>query len=159
MSTGKERTTCVHASLRIMGNALDPLDVTLAIRLPYDHIHRSGEPRIVRRRDGTVSEYSPYTGGMWSFSSKNWVDSPLLDSHVCWLLDQIEPRSIKLFELLDSGNAADIFCYLSGSGAEPSELPASTIQRAKELRLTIDIDYYQVTDDQQGPRLLGDREV
>jgi len=59
-----------HAAVRFFADSLDPLTVTLALRLPPDHVHRAGEPRLVRTRKGTVKEYGPYPAGMWSMSSE-----------------------------------------------------------------------------------------
>jgi Domain of unknown function (DUF4279) len=140
--------THAHASIRFMGDALDPLDVTLLIRLPHDHTHRKGEPRIRRRRtDLSVNEYAPYHGGLWSMSSESWVRSSDLDVHVSWLLDQLEPRVDGVKQLLANGVVGDIFCFSSGFPAHPPTLPGRTLQRAAALGLTIDIDYYSKGDE------------
>ncbi len=135
--------TNAHVSVRFMGDTLDPLDVTLALRLPYDHIHRKGEPRLTRQRNGTVREAAVYQQGMWSMSSKDWVDSPVLDTHLCWVLDQLEPRAQTVHELMDAGATVDIFCYSFGSTPEPPALPRETGERALALGISIGIDHYQ----------------
>jgi len=135
--------THAHASLRFMGDSLDPLDVTRLIRLPYDHAHRNGEPTVRRRRtDHSVNEYAPYRGGMWSMSSKSWVRSSDIDAHVSWILNQLEPRAEQVKRLLANGVVGDIFCFSSGAPAHPPALPARTVERAAALGLIIDIDYY-----------------
>jgi hypothetical protein len=103
------RYTGAHASIRFMGDSLDPLDVTKLVRLPHDHVHRDGEPRIRRRRtDLSVNEYAPYRGGMWTMSSQRWVHSSDLDAHVCWLLEQLEPRASQVQQLLSRGVSESI---------------------------------------------------
>jgi len=145
--------THAHASIRFMGDSLDPLDVTRLIRLPYDHAHRDGEPRVGRRRtDLSVHEYAPYRGGMWSMSSQSWVRSSDLDVHVCWLLEQLEPRAEQVQQLLGNGVVGDIFCFSSGGPAHPPTLPDRTVERAVALGLTIDIDYYGNDDPAESPR-------
>ena len=140
------RATCyteAHASIRFMGDSLDPLDVTRLIRLPHDHAHRDGEPTIRRRRtDLSVNEYAPYRGGMWRMSSKPWVRSSDLNAHVCWLLEQLEGRAAQVKHLLSKGVVGDIFCFSSGAPANAPTLPDQTIARAAALGLTIDIDHY-----------------
>jgi hypothetical protein len=126
-----------------MGEFLDPLDVTLALRLPYDLAHRTGEPRLSRHRNGTVREYPPYREGLWSMSSERWVDSPVLDNHIRWLLDQLEPRRDGVAKLLRSGVRADIFCYSLGHSPHPPSLPKETLRRAEAMGIKIGIDHYQ----------------
>ena len=127
---------------------MDPLDVTLALRLPYDHIHRDGEPRLTRRRDGGVREYTPYKHGMWSMSSKRWVESPVLDTHLRWLLDQLEPRAEAVRELLQRGVDADFFCFSEGFSPDPPSIPGETRERASALGVQIDIDHYECNPDE-----------
>jgi hypothetical protein len=59
-----ERAGPNYASVRFSGEKLDPLTVTLALRLPPDHTHRDGEPRLQRVKSGDVKEYARYRGGM-----------------------------------------------------------------------------------------------
>lgn len=104
--------TDAYASLRVWGPELDPLTVTLALRLPPDTSHRNGEPRIRReKRTGKVREYAPYDGGLWSMSSKAWVHSPRLAVHLDWLLAQVEPRADVLRALMTGGVEVDLFCF------------------------------------------------
>ena len=112
-----------HASVRFMGGSLDPLDVTRALRLPGDHAHRNGEPRVVRRRDGTIREYAPYRQGMWSMSSETWVSSQDLNIHVKWLIEQLEPRKAEVQRLMQAGIVADIYCYSAGRTEQPPDIP------------------------------------
>lgn len=136
--------TQAYASVRFYSDALDPLDVTLRLRLPPDHTHRAGEPRLRRRRDGSVAEYAPYRAGMWLMSSEHWVSSPRVEVHVDWLVSQLEPKADELRALLASGVEADIFCFSQGSTATPPGLPRQLQARAEALELTIKIDHYEV---------------
>jgi hypothetical protein len=131
-----------HASVRFMGEYLDPFHVSRLLRLPCDHTHHTGEPRIRRRADGVIQEFPPYPSGMWSTSSKGWVKSTELDTHVRWLLDQLEPLKTEIAELLASGATADIFCFSEGPTVEPPVLPGETQDRAARLSLPIEIDHY-----------------
>ena len=75
-------------------------------------------------------------------SSKAWVDSPDLDVHVRWLLDQLEERREAVAALLVGDVRADIFCYSCGPTATPPSLPRQTHDRANALGIEIDIDHY-----------------
>ena len=132
-----------------MGESLDPLDITLALRLPCDHSHRTGEPRLSRGRKGTVIEYDPYREGMWSMSSERWVDSPVLDTHLRWILDQLEPHRDKVIEILHSGVEADLFCFSVGYSPNPPGLPKETVRRADAMGMKIEIDHYEADHDEE----------
>ena len=138
-----------YASVRFTSESLDPLDVTLALRLPCDHIHRAGEPRLVRHRNGKVEEYSPYHHGMWSMSSEKWVDSPVLDTHLRWLLEQLEPHRDKIVELINSGVEVDFFCFSLGHSPNPPGLPKETVRRAEALGIKIEMDHYEDHTDEE----------
>jgi Domain of unknown function (DUF4279) len=131
-----------YASVRFWADKLDPLTVTLALRLPPDHIHRDGEPRLRRVKSGQVKEYAPYRAGMWSMSSKKWVQSPRLSIHLDWLLRELEPRSDAIRSLLADGIEADFFCFSSGSTTTPPSLPRAIRDRAAALGIEIVIDHY-----------------
>lgn len=148
LGSQKSEYTAAHAAVRFTKEFLDPLDVTRELRLPYSHIHRNGEPRIRRRRDGSVHEYAPYKQGMWSMSSEGWVGSRELNDHVTWLLEQLEARKTGVRRLSESGVDIDIFCYSAGCSAEAPVLPNETRDRCKALSIDIGIDHYQLEDDE-----------
>ena len=131
-----------YASIRFMGPTLDPLDVTKSLLLPPDHQHRDGEPRLKRSRNRNLQQYVIYRGGMWSMSSKEWVESPVLETHVGWLLGEIEPLKDKVRELLEDGIDVDIFCYSMGASEIPPSLSKLTRERAESIGITIEIDHY-----------------
>src|SRR5262245_3309329 len=131
-----------HASVRFAGASLDPFEVTIALKLPPDHIHRAGEPRLERSRAGIVQEYARYREGMWCMSSERWVNSPRLAVHLDWLLKQLEPKKRAIAAILQRGVTGDLFCFSFGSTATPPSLPRTIRDRARHLGLTIDIDHY-----------------
>src|SRR5688572_2664394 len=105
------KRTCLraYASARFMGESLDPLDITLALRLPCDLSYRKGEPKLIRLKNGRVDETGLYREGMWAMSSEKWVDSPVLNTHLRWILKQLEPHRDKVVEILHSGVRAELF--------------------------------------------------
>ena len=132
-----------HASVRFSAPTLDPLTITKALELPPDHQHRDGEPRLSRSPKGRITRAADYRGGLWSMSSKAWVESPRLETHLDWLLSQLEPRSATIRSLLADGISGDFFCYSLGSTEEPPPLPKSIRDRAASLGLDIEIDHYR----------------
>lgn len=134
--------TRAFASFRVMGEKVDPLSVTLALRMPPDATHRNGELRFKRTKKGMVMEYGPYRCGMWSMSSEPWVNSPRLAIHLEWLLDQLEPRAEALEAFRMGGAKTDFFCYSSGTVLGPPSLPRSVRKRAATLGILIEIDHY-----------------
>lgn len=131
-----------YASVRFWAEKLDPLKVTLALRLPPDHTHRDGEPRLQRVKSGKVEEYGPYRGGLWLMSSEKWVQSPRLAVHLEWLLSELEPMAGVVQSLLADGIEADFFCYSTGSTETAPSLPRSIRDRAAVLGIKIVIDHY-----------------
>jgi hypothetical protein len=131
-----------YASIRFVGRTLDPLNVTKSLRLPPDHQHRGGEPRLTRSRNGGVQEYEDYREGLWSMSSKEWVESPVLETHVDWLLCQIEPLADAVRGLIAEGVNVDVFCYSLGRSKDSPSLSRATRERAESLGISIEIDHY-----------------
>jgi hypothetical protein len=138
--------TRAYASFRVFGPALDPLEVTLALQLPPDHTHRTGEPRLRRNRGGAVRELSPYRDWHWSMSSEAWVQSPRLAVHLDWLLGQLEPRAKALAGFRREGVRMDFFCYSLGTVSSPPPLPRSIHSRASALGVSVEIDHYCVAE-------------
>ena len=132
-----------YAGVSFLDEGLDPLDVTKRLRLPPDDVHRRGEPRLRRSRDGSVVEpYDPWPHGFWSMSSENWVDSPRIETHVAWILQQLEPRADDVARLAQHVEQARIFCFSLGRTNEPPTYPNALDARARALGLHIDIDHY-----------------
>jgi len=75
-------------------------------------------------------------------SSEPWVQSPVLDTHLRWHLEQLESMASKVKNLIVQGWEVDLFCFSQGKVEEPPPLPAETRKRAEGLGVLIDIDYY-----------------
>lgn len=133
--------TDAYVSFRVISETLDPLDVTLALRMPPDRTHRRGEPRLHRGRKG-VTEYAPYGDGHWSMCSRAWVDGAVLDTHLRWMLDELEPHAEALRTLQEAGHHMDFFCFSAGSTKELPPVQHETRRRADSLGLEIVIDHY-----------------
>ncbi|PHS15423.1 MAG: hypothetical protein COA78_05020 [Blastopirellula sp.] len=131
-----------YASIRFNGPQLDPLIVTQALKLPPDHQHRNGEPRLVRTRSGKIEENPAYRQGQWSMSSKDLVESPKLETHIRWLLSQLEPLALEIQGFISRDIKVDFFCYSVGSIEQPPSLSNEIKERARLLGIEIVIDHY-----------------
>jgi hypothetical protein len=137
--------TRAYAAARFFGPSLDPLIISLALRLPADHVHRDGEPRFTRTRNGKVIEFAPYRGGSWSMSSERWVQSRNLKTHLDWLLKHLEPKAEAVASILRDGVGGDFFCFSAGRTDRPPTIPREIRKRAAALNLEIVIDHYDVS--------------
>jgi len=131
-----------YASVRFTSPSLDPLIVTKVLRLPPDHQHRHGEPRLTRLSNGNIQEHAYYREGLWSMSSERCVESPRLETHLDWLLSQLEPRADAIQTIISNGATVDFFCYSLGSSESPPSLPRTIKERAESLGIKIEIDHY-----------------
>lgn len=143
--------TKAHASARIWGGSVDPLEVSRALRIPPDYTHRAGEPRLRRDGKGTIVEGPDWPHGMWSFSSEKWVQSPQLHRHLVWMLDQLECKAEQIAALLTAGAKADLYCYTCGATPNPPQLPQRLHARAAALGMSIGIDHYDDGDEEGLP--------
>jgi hypothetical protein len=80
-------------SFRMMGDDLDPLEITSFLGIEPDIAHKKGEPRIGKSKKGKIIQYAPFDSGMWSIESKPLKDDDAtLQEHIENILDRIEPK-------------------------------------------------------------------
>ena len=63
-----------YASLRLVGEDLDPSVVTRLLQLPPDTTIRRGDLRVTRTQKGKVLVEGAALEGVWGMSSQGWVD-------------------------------------------------------------------------------------
>ena len=132
-----------YCGLRIFGDDLDPLSVTKKIKIPSDFESRKGEPRLTRSTKGKILESSAYTTNMWSFSSKSWVNSPNLNTHLKWLLKELDSKKEFLLEYKNNPNIRmDVFCFSTGHSKKPPTIPTQIKEQFSDLGIEIEIDHY-----------------
>jgi hypothetical protein len=142
MKHSRRSYIAAYASLRLYSEGLDPFEITARLELPPDHIHRNGNHRITRTKKGEVKIYAAFTAGMWSMSSKKWVKSHRLETHIRWILEQIQPKAEIVKEILASGVTGDVFCYSFGKTIIPPPVPRVLQEELERLGLKLDIDHY-----------------
>jgi len=131
-----------YASFGVTGDALDPLVVTQALRIPPDHSHRRGEPRLsLSKSHRIIDRGNSYPSGHWSFSSKGRVSSKRVGTHVRWLLELLQPRAEEVRRLADTYRVR-IFCF--HMAPHPPSVPGELRDRAVGLGLVIDVDHHEV---------------
>lgn len=82
-------------------------------------------------------------------SSERWVESPRLQTHLEWLLEQLEPHTEAIRTLIADGIKVDFFCYSYGSAERLPPLPRSIVDRSANLGIEIVIDHYVDQDGKQ----------
>ncbi len=135
-----------YASVRFSGADLDPSKLTQILQLPPDVSHRLGDPNLTRSSKGKVQLFASFPAGVWSMSSRKWVDSPKLHLHVEWLLGELEPKAQSISRILDEGLEGDFFCYSRGATDQPPAIPAELVSRSEALGFLIEIDHYECSD-------------
>ena len=140
--------TRAHATVRFMAPDLDPLQITMSLRLPPDIQYRRGEPRLKWAEKGVINDYGDHRFGLWSMSSKDRVDSPCLQTHLDWLLGKLESRADAIRSLTIDGLEIDFFCYSLGNSPFAPSLPRSIVERAGNLAIKIKIDHYNSANDE-----------
>lgn len=137
--------SAARATLRLHG-LFDPQHVTKALLLPPDRFHSKDDVIVSRSTKGRILVQGTRTAAHWSMSSREWVTSWRLATHVSWVLDQLVGKESLLAELLaDPLIHADIFCYSAGRTSTPPSLPGELRGRAQALGLDIDIDHYDLS--------------
>ena len=132
-----------YCGLRIFGDDLDPLSVTKKLKIPPDFESRKGEPQLKRSAKGKISEYSPYTTNMWSFSSESWVNSPNLTTHLKWFLKELNSKKEVLLEYkINPSIKMDVFCFSRGHSKKPPTIPAQIKEQFSDLGIEIEFDHY-----------------
>lgn len=144
-STTRSRPATVkaYASLRFMGDRLDPDRVTAVLRVTPTLAYRKGE--IWKR--SPRHEYRGRTG-LWLLSTRHELESLELLKHLRRLLDVLfpegGPEQIGPVRALmhDDELEADVTCFWYGEhGATPPAIPADIRAAFAQIGATIETDF------------------
>ncbi len=146
MHSLQENANCLlaHATFRVVGDRLEPDDVTRALGLQPSQALRSGQlvptPSQIRRQEL----------GVWLLKSEGHIASTSLERHLNYLLDLIEPGAAALRELQASqGVTADFFCFwMSATGHGGPVFSAEVLQRVALVGAELGIDFYGGVEDE-----------
>lgn len=140
MNALQENGNCLiaHATFRVLGEELDPSDVTRLLGV---------EPTQALRRDQLVPTQTSVRRqetGVWLLKSEGKVASTSLERHLVYLLDLVEPHAVALDELRrEQAVTADFFCFwLSATGHGGPIFSADVMQRVAATGAELGIDFY-----------------
>ena len=133
------------ATLRFLGDRLDPDRITAILEVEPTKAYRRGERYFAGPRAGHVAGRT----GVWVLATDRAVKSAELEPHLEHLLDLIfrrpnqEERLKKLRGLMSrDGVKADVSCFWRGGpGVRRPDIPESVIASLAELPADIETDF------------------
>ena len=129
--------TETHATFRLLGDMLDPEEVSRALGIT---------PTIARRKGDTYGNPKrPVVSrtGIWALESEGAVAGADLEAHLGFLLNQLVFKASVVAKLIQGGLTGDILCYwMSGTGQGGPALGAETIRRIASLGVGLEFDCY-----------------
>lgn len=101
-------TACaVDATFRIVHNDLDPLVITRLLMIEPDHAHKKDDPNIGE----TGRVFSPYSTGVWLFSSTEQLKTSNADVHIQWVLEKLKGKLNHIRDFQNEGYRTEVICY------------------------------------------------
>ena len=132
-----------QVSFRIYGDNLDPSEITNMLYIEPSISHKKNDPNTRVSKKGKLIQFSPYSSGLWSVSSKE-SQNAILEDHIKSLLILLEPVKDKLTELLNRGYKMDLFCgVFTHDCSQPGfNIDASILRRIGGLNISLGICFY-----------------
>jgi hypothetical protein len=126
-----------RASFRIMGDNLDPVEITELLGIQPSHSHKKGDSK-----KGTVIEFPPYPSGLWSIDSSAIPKTKELEEHLSYLLNILEPLKQQIEMLKKEGFKMDFFCGYFSEIDSGIMLSSNVLKRLGELEVDLDVDIW-----------------
>ena len=125
-------------SFRIMGQDLDPAEITKLLHMPPDQAHRCGDPHISE----AGRRYADYTEGLWALDSL--VDEThAIDAHLEALVAKLWQHRDLLQEFRKRGYKMDILVGIFGIDDNLGcVLKYALLRRVMRLGVDLDLDLY-----------------
>lgn len=99
----------------------------------------------MRRSKGEIAESGrAWKASLWRLDSDEAIDSPIIEPHLTWLLERLEPQAEALVDLVgrdDIEGYADVFWASPGRSGGPWIQP-STMARLAALHLPLVVSFY-----------------
>lgn len=133
-----------HAvSIRIIGDGLDPNEITKLLNIEPSEAHKKGDENVKKSKSGKLMVFSPFDTGLWAYSSCEDKEVSL-ESHIKCLLTVFEPSWEKLKDICNRGYRIDLFCgvFSSSNGQTGISIGHDIIKKLSEVNISIDICYY-----------------
>jgi hypothetical protein len=133
------------ATLRFLGDRLDPDRITAILGVQPTKAYRKGERYLAGPRAGHVTGRT----GVWVLMTDTVVDSPDLDPHLKHLVNVVfqgpahEQQLKQLHELMfRDGVKADVSCFWRGGPGTPlPSIPENVISSFRKLPAEIETDF------------------
>jgi hypothetical protein len=128
------------ATLRIMGDGLEPALITQQLGIEPSWGWRKGELRPVRIKNSNKTTRQRI--GIWGLDTDKVVKSRDLRRHIDWILERVNGKA-HIFELLKSqGYEMDVYCIWHSAGQGGPMLSPQNIAGLANLGLELDIELY-----------------
>ena len=126
------------ASFRIMGQDLDPSEITKLLNLHPDQSHRCGDPNMSK----SGRRYADYTEGLWALDSS--VDEThAIDEHLEALVTKLWNHRALLQEFRKRSYKMDILIGIFGIDDNMGlVLKHTLLRRVMQLGVDLDLDLY-----------------
>ena len=131
-----------YASLRFVGDALDPREISRILGVDATRAYRKGERYCAGPRTGELTGRT----GIWLLITDGLVDSRELKDHVQYLVDLIfrdDQRAVRLRQMIAEENLkAQLSCFWHGTaGARAPVVSRAAIEAFSTLPAAIETDF------------------
>lgn len=146
MRSESRDTVKVYATLRILGDSLDPDDVTKILRMVPTFFYKKGEAYDAGKRTGLLIGKT----GLWIFSTDGIVASDILYHHINHILGILIPGRqdagplVHLHLLLSKNKdfRAELRCFWHGCrGAKRPSVPKLATEIMKLIPANVELDF------------------
>lgn len=133
------------ASFRIIGNKLDPDEITSLLGIKPDYSHKKGQPNNRRSKSGKIILGPPHKTGIWSINS-DLDETSSLEEHLEFLLGTITPFGEKIRQLSDEGYRVDFYCgFFQKPGAQGGfNVAPDVLQRMGEIGINLAVSTFEL---------------
>lgn len=130
-------------SFRVMGDLLDPADVTRLLGIDPSREHKKGDENLVVTKKGKTMRFASYKSGLWALESSQDKYSDLED-HLQGFLQLLEPKVIELLKLKYLGFELDFYVsYVFANADQPGIcINSDVMKRIGDLGINLGIDLY-----------------
>lgn len=141
--SSKQSNDYFVVSFRIMGDEVEPPELTAQLGISPSKAHRKGDTSASKTKKGKIVTYAPFNSGLWSIDSQVDVTSTLKE-HLVNIIEHLEPKKDVLSKLKKEGFKMDFFCgyFFSTSIQVCISLDNDILERLSELGIEFNMLLY-----------------
>jgi len=141
--SSKQRDEYFAVSFRIMGDGVEPSELTALLGVMPTKAHKKGDANTSKTKKGKIITYAPFTSGLWCLDSQLDKTSSLND-HIINIIDDIEPKKDVLLMLKEKGFEIDFYCgyFFSSSAQAGISLSNDILERMSKLGIDFNLSLY-----------------